>query len=987
METLHIGLDIGSTTVKLIVIDEKARVRFHCYERHHSKVREKALEMLKDAFTQVGECNVTVALSGSAGIGVAKETGIRFFQEVFATKFSCQRLLDQIDVVVELGGEDAKIIFLTGGGEERMNGSCAGGTGAFIDQMASLLSLSIDELDALSQQHNQIYNIASRCGVFAKSDIQPLINQGANKADIAASIYQAIVDQTIAGLAQGREIKGRVVFLGGPLAYQKGLRDRFVETLQLDEKTAIFPNLAEYFVAMGAALLGSDGEARSFAGFIGDFEEAVQHRPNAGTLALPPLFADEGEYEVFCKRHQSAGVRSIPPAGYTGDAYLGIDAGSTTTKLALITPEGALLYSYYSVNKGEPLSIIQNELSRIYALCGDRIRICSTAVTGYGEELMKSAFSLDFGIVETTAHYYAARRFSPKVEFILDIGGQDMKCFKLKNGIVESIMLNEACSSGCGSFIENFASAMGYGTADFAKAGLFAKHPVDLGSRCTVFMNSSVKQAQKDGATVADISAGLAASVVKNLLYKVIRAANPDELGQYIVVQGGTFLNDCVLRAFEIETGRTVVRPQIAGLMGAYGAALYAMENRPAQSGLISKAALDAFTHTSSTMECHRCTNHCKLTINKFQNGRHISGNRCDKPVQAGGIVELPNAYAFKMDYLNGLRVGHSALAPTPRGQIGLPMGLNFYELLPFWHAIFTSLGFEVVVSGPSSRKLYASGQYTIPSDTVCYPAKLIHGHMQQLLDQGITTIFYPCMPYNFDEEMGDNHYNCPVVAHYPELLAANMTALGGVRFLYPYLAPHHQEGFAKKAEAFFKREFGIGRREVEAALQAGYAAHDSYMAAVKQFGQEALVRAEEEGRTVVILAGRPYHVDPEISHGIDQLIVGLGAVVLSEDCVSDGTYNEKVYVLNQWTYHSRLYSAAEFAGKYRDGVHRADMELVQLVSFGCGLDAVTSDEVKSILQRYGKIYTQIKIDEINNLGAAKIRLRSLLEALKRKEA
>lgn len=969
MAKYSLGLDIGSTTVKVVLLDKDNNILFNRYERHHSNVREKALALLKQVRPFAQDGSITFCLSGSAGMGLAEEANVPFVQEVFATSGACEAFLDNPDIIIELGGEDAKILFLTGGQEERMNGSCAGGTGAFIDQMASLLSVSTEELDDLSKNHTQIYDIASRCGVFAKSDIQPLINQGAMKEDLAASIYQAIVNQTIGGLAQGREIKGKIVFLGGPLTFQSGLRDRFRETLDLDETTAILPENSVYFVAIGAALMSREYPSIEFDTLIRKFEKA--QTPKNKLEGLPPLFRDSEEYKEFTKRHSKTNVKQTDINTYTGDAYLGVDAGSTTTKMALIAEDGSLLYSFYTSNKGEPVSIVKRVLYEILTLCGDRINVKACAATGYGEELMKNAFNMDFGIVETTAHYYAARHFQSNVDFILDIGGQDMKCFRLKNGVVESILLNEACSSGCGSFIETFASALGKDIAEFAKEGIYAESPVDLGSRCTVFMNSSVKQAQKDGATVADISAGLAVSVVKNVLYKVIRAKNADDLGEHIVVQGGTFLNDCVLRAFEQEIGKEVVRPAISGLMGAYGAALYAQENADRAQGNVSLKMLDEFEYNSHPSQCKGCSNRCRLIINQFSGGRKfISGGRCEKALGLSIKTEIPNAYEYKYNKLLSYKS-----VPGPRGKIGIPFVLNMFENLPLWHTLLTELGFEVVLSGKSSTKLYMQGQHTIPSDTVCYPAKLVHGHIEALLNKGINRIFYPVMPHNFDEGLGDNHYNCPVVAYYPELIAANVTKLDLSTYYMPYFVPVVYKNFSDSIEEFFKKTFGIKKRETKAALKKAMAEYEAYKQDIKRFGKEAIEYAKRENKHIFVLCGRPYHVDPEVSHGIDKLITSLGVVVLTEDSISEVGKKTHVNVLNQWAYHSRIYSAAKFIATQKD------MDLVQLVSFGCGLDAITSDETKSILEDKGKIYTQIKIDEINNLGAAKIRLRSLYEA------
>ncbi|MDE7243232.1 MAG: acyl-CoA dehydratase activase, partial [Oscillospiraceae bacterium] len=737
---LSLGIDIGSTTAKVVVVEDR-KIIFEKYQRHFSQVRQKTLELLKEAAAQVGDRTFTAAVSGSAGLGLAQNAGVPFVQEVFATAEVVKRLQPDASAVIELGGEDAKIIFFDGGIDERMNGSCAGGTGAFIDQMAMLLDVTADELDALSLQSTRLYPIASRCGVFAKTDVQPLLNQGAKHADVAASIYQAVVNQTIAGLAQGRRITGKVLFLGGPLYYCKGLRIRFQETLKLPDENAVFPEYGRFAVAMGAALYAeSSGGVYTIEALTEKLENSAGTRSEANLL--PPLFASEAEYEGFRARHAAAGVAAQELADYTGRAWLGIDCGSTTTKVVLLSEDKKLLYTYYSSNRGDPVEIVREQLEKIYRQCGDRVTICGSAVTGYGEELIKAAFGVDRGVVETIAHYTAAKYFCPQVDFILDIGGQDIKCFKIKNGAIDSIMLNEACSSGCGSFIETFARSMGCGVAEFAEKGLHSTAPVNLGSRCTVFMNSSVKQSQKDGATVEDISAGLSVSVVKNAIYKVIRAGSASELGEHVVVQGGTFYNDAVLRAFEMELGKDVIRPAIAGLMGAYGAALYAMDLR--ESKLISQKALQNFVHTAKAATCQGCTNHCRLTVNSFGGSKKfISGNQCQKGLGQAAAKELPNLYAWKRDTLGALESGAEV-----RGVIGLPLALGMYELLPLWHAFFTRLGFRVEVSGFSSRRIYEKGQFSIPSDTACYPAKIMHGHMELLLEKNVDAIFYPCLTY-----------------------------------------------------------------------------------------------------------------------------------------------------------------------------------------------------------------------------------------------
>lgn len=965
----HVGVDIGSTTVKVVVLDEQYHMLYKYYARHYSKVRTEALQVIKKIRSLLQDEPFTIAITGSAGLGTAKHTGIEFVQEVFAIRIAVEHFIPSADVVVELGGEDAKIIFLTGGSEERMNGTCAGGTGAFIDQMATLMNVSVAELDKLSFSHQKIYTIASRCGVFAKSDIQPLLNQGAQKADIAASIYQAVVDQTITGLAQGRRIQGTVAFLGGPLTFLKGLQERFRESLELGDG-AIFPDDAQYFIAIGAAMHSVNSPATTYDDVLHRLTDAAYAKTTIETL--PPLFSSKEEYEAFQHSHRTDDVEYDDIATYQGSAYLGIDAGSTTTKMVLITEDHKILHSYYALNAGEPIPIVLEQLKQIYALCEDRISIKGSAVTGYGEDLIKNAFHIDTGLVETMAHFRAAQHFNPDVDFIIDIGGQDMKCFKIRNNVIDSIVLNEACSSGCGSFIETFAKALGYNIQEFTSLALRSSHPVNLGSRCTVFMNSSVKQAQKDGASVEDISAGLAISVIKNALYKVIRANSADDIGKNIVVQGGTFLNDAVLRSFELEVGRKVTRPSIAGLMGAYGCALIAMDHKKEVSSLLNLEQLNNFSHTSQATTCTACTNRCKLTINTFEGGRKfISGNRCERPLGKTEKRVVPNMYEFKLNYLT------SFVSQEGRfGKIGIPFALNMYENLPFYHAFLTDLGFEVVLSDVSTRDMYQLGQHTIPSDTVCYPAKLVHGHIENLLQKGLATIFYPCMPYNYDEKKGDNHYNCPIVAYYPELLHANIGALNHVNYYYPYLSPHNRRAFEKQAFAFFSERYPITKKDVRLATSAAYEACDAYKEAIHDFGYQTIKYAEANDLDIIVLAGRPYHVDPEVHHGMDKLITSLSLAVISEDALSPVVDKQPSTVVNQWTYHSRLYAAARYIAD-KDHMH-----LVQLVSFGCGLDAVTTDEVRSILENEGKIYTQIKIDEINNLGAARIRIRSLLAAI-----
>ena len=976
--SLKIGIDVGSTTVKVVVLDEQDNLLFRSYERHLSMVREKTCELLRRAQPILEGQQVKTVITGSAGLGLAKSAKVDFVQEVFATAEAVERFIPDTDAVIELGGEDAKIIFFQGSLEERMNGSCAGGTGAFIDQMATLVGVTADELDHLSLHYEKIYPIASRCGVFAKSDIQPILNQGARKEDVAASIFQAVVDQTVAGLAQGRDITGKVVFLGGPLHFLMGLRQRFQETLKLDDDHAVFPENGDCFAAIGAALCSEGYGVSTYEDVYDRLVKSVEDR--GGTQTMPPLFASQAEYDQFIARHNSKKPPEVDAEHYTGKAYLGIDAGSTTTKVCLIDPDGGLLYTYYSSNRGNPVSVILEQLHAIYEKFGSRITIAGSAVTGYGEDLIKSAFQVDAGLVETVAHFRAASHFSPGVDFIIDIGGQDMKCFKIRNNAVDSIMLNEACSSGCGSFIETFAKALGYSIADFSKMGLLAKHPVNLGSRCTVFMNSSVKQAQKDGATVEDISAGLSISIVKNAVYKVIRAASADDLGKNIVVQGGTFLNDGVLRAFELELGRNVTRPVIAGLMGAYGAALTARDLGLDKSAILTEEQLKSFAHKSNPTTCKGCTNHCSLTINLFDGGRRfISGNRCSKPL-GGKKTEMPDMFHYKYSKLRAME--GKGTGTGARGRMGIPFGLNMYENLPFWYTLFTKLNFEVVLSPESSRGIYLKGQHTIPSDTVCYPAKLLHGHVEALVEAGVDAIWYPCMSYNNDEGIGDNHYNCPVVAYYPELLAANVPALQKTKFLDPYVGLWRHKDCAKRLSELLFTEFGIPKKETKAAVEAAYDAYNAYVEDVHQTGEAYIEQARQEGRPIIVMAGRPYHIDPEINHGINDLITSFGFVLITEDTLAYREGYETRTVLNQWTFQSRMYNAARYVCTQKD------MQMVQLVSFGCGTDAITTDELRSILEQGGKLYTQLKIDDITNLGAVKIRIRSLMAAMDaRKEA
>ena len=964
---LKIGVDVGSTTLKCVVLDEDNKIVYKEYNRHYSMIVEKTAQLLERvAGLFPNDKEMGLAISGSAGMGMAERAGLAFVQEVYATRIAVKKAVPDADAVIELGGEDAKILFMKGGLEVRMNGSCAGGTGAFIDQMATLLAISPTEMNECAKDYEKIYTIASRCGVFAKSDVQPLLNQGAKKQDISASIFAAVVNQTIAGLAQGREIAGTVVYLGGPLTFMDQLRAAFDRQLGL---TGICPDNSLYFVAMGAALSPSV----KIADIAETIENVKKYTSDGSYRSCPPLFKDSGEYEEFKARHAAAGI-PMTNNPEPKEVYIGVDAGSTTLKAVVLDENGDIIHADYMPNSGNPIPLLRDFLMKFYEKY-PRVKVRASASTGYGEEITKNAFGFDMGLVETMAHFTAAKKFDPNVDFIIDIGGQDIKCFKIRGGAIDNIFLNEACSSGCGSFLQTFAGALGYSISEFAQKGILADRPVDLGSRCTVFMNSSVKQAQKDGAGIENISAGLSISVVKNAIYKVIRAVSADSLGKNIVVQGGTFLNDAVLRAFEMELGRSVVRPNIAGLMGAYGAALYAMANPPEKSATITPEGLWDFKHEVTSVTCNGCTNHCRLTVNNFGGGRRfIAGNRCEKPLKTKAVAESLNLFEYNRSLLEAYKPvdGH-------RGTIGIPMGLNMWELFPFWHTFFTNLGFRVVASPKSDRELYLSGQQTIPSDTVCFPAKLVHGHIDALITMGVDAIFYPCMSYNLDEGLSSNHYNCPVVAYYPEVVEANVTNMGSTRFIYDYVGLHRPKDFIKTMNKVLNREFGgFDLKDIRRAADEAYGEYRAHMGRIAAKGQEFLKEAREKNMPVIVLCGRPYHLDPEVSHGIDKLICDLGAAVITEDSVSPMVQPFETQVLNQWTYHARLYAAAKWAAEQDNSVN-----VVQLVSFGCGVDAITGDEVRRITEEKGKIYTQIKIDEITNLGTVKIRLRSLFAALK----
>ena len=962
---MKIGIDVGSTTIKSVVLNNFGKVIYQSYERHYCKIKEKTLELLKkirDKYPR--EKSMELSISGSAAMGMAEKWKVPFVQEVYATRIAATTLEADVDVIIELGGEDAKILFLKDGMEVRMNGSCAGGTGAFIDQMATLLNMSLEEMNEAAKDYKKIYTIASRCGVFAKSDIQPLLNQGVVKSDLSASIFFAVVNQTIAGLAQGRVIKGNVLYLGGPLSFNSELRKAFDKTLKLTGKC---PDNSLYYVALGAAYYASEKI---------DIDNLIitlnNYREDETYSMAPPLFRTKEEYDKFKLRHEKSKVLIKDEIDIASPITIGIDSGSTTIKIVAINDDKEIVSSIYRPNSGNAVEVVKEYLENLYNTY-PKVKISAVAATGYGEQLIKNAFKVDYGMVETVAHFTAAKHFMNNVDFIIDIGGQDIKCFKIHNGAIDNIFLNEACSSGCGSFLQTFANALGYSVEEFANLGLFSKNPVDLGSRCTVFMNSSVKQVQKDGATIEDISAGLSVSVVKNALYKVIRASNAESLGKNIVVQGGTFLNDAVLRAFEQELNVQVLRPTISGLMGAYGAALYAQEKNNDKSTVLSKSELENFNHEVKMTNCGLCNNHCRLTINTFGESRkYIGGNRCDRPISNKNHGEVSNIYEYKRSLLDSYPKNSGK-----RGKMGIPMGLNMYELYPFWYKFFTALQFEVEKSEPSSREIYLKGQTTIPSDTVCFPAKLIHGHVQSLIDGGVDTIFYPCMTYNIQDSSADNCYNCPVVAYYSEVIQGNMSDVSKVTYIYDYIGIHRPKDFPKKMHKILVKYFkDISLKEVKEATTLAYKEYDRYLKKVRIKGEEIIEKAEKEGKDIIVLAGRPYHIDSEINHGIDKYINSYGAAVISEDVISHKVDKVDLQVLNQWTYHARLYKAAKYIAD------KPNMNLVQLVSFGCGVDAITTDEVREILEESNKIYTQIKIDEITNLGAIQIRLRSLFAAI-----
>ncbi len=983
---LHVGLDVGSTTVKIVVMNNNLETIHTSYERHFSDTKNTVCKVLEELASKYPNNEFTIALTGSGAMSAANFLHVPFIQEVISCKRAVEKYIPQTDVVIELGGEDAKIIYFDKFVEQRMNGTCAGGTGAFLDQMASLLHTDTAGLNELAKDYKTIYPIASRCGVFAKTDIQPLINEGAAKADIAVSIFQAVVNQTISGLACGRPIRGNVAFLGGPLNYLSELRKRFIETLHLTPEQTIVPNEAHLLVAKGAALDSLNRKPISVEKLKSKIE-VLRNSQDTTTRPLSPLFSIDAEYEEFKKRHAKAKVKKGSLENFSGDCFIGIDAGSTTSKLAIIDNEGKLIYSIYKSNEGDPLGSVVNMLKEVYNVLPKDAKVRYAGVTGYGEKLIQTALNVDLNEIETIAHYRAASEFMPNVTSIVDIGGQDMKYIKLKNGAIDNIMLNEACSSGCGSFIETFAKSLNLSIEEFVDEALTARHPVDLGSRCTVFMNSKIKQSQKEGYSVGDISAGLSISVIKNAIQKVMKIRDPETLGDHIVVQGGTFYNDAVLRSFELIVGKEVVRPDIAGLMGAYGVALLSKEQYESNmdmeytSTLATLEDLNNLHITVSHTRCNGCENHCQLTINKFNNGKtHISGNRCER---GAGITStssnLPNLIKYKNERI--FNYEPLSLENAPRGVIGIPRVLNIYEDYPFWFTFFTKLGFRVIISEKSTRKTYEKGIESMPSESVCYPAKLSHGHIVSLIESGIKTIFYPCIPYSRKEyEASDNKYNCPIVISYSEVIKNNVEQLKGVKFINPFLPLDAKNLVARIMELKEFSEYNFNKKEL---MEAAIAAEQEYQKCKQDIRDEAsraLKYMEENNLKGIVLAGRPYHIDSEINHGIDTLITGLGLCVLTEDSIAkDVIVKRPLRVVDQWVFHSRLYAAADFVGKHDN------LELIQLNSFGCGVDAVTTDQVEEILSSYNKMYTLIKIDEVNNLGAVRIRIRSLIASINKR--
>ena len=979
----RVGIDIGSTTVKVAVLDENENIIFSDYRRHCAHTQETLAELLKEAGAFLSDDSITIGITGSGSINLGKALGIPFVQEVVAVAAALKKYEPRTDVAIELGGEDAKIIYFNGGLDERMNGICAGGTGSFIDQMAALINTDAEGLNREAEKYEQVYPIAARCGVFAKTDIQPLINEGATRADLAASIFQAVVNQTISGLAQGKPIRGCVAFLGGPLHFLPELKKAFIRTLNLSSENVVDPDNSHLFAAFGAAYETEDAEPCSYRALMERLEGGV--KLEFELKRLEPLFINEKEYKVFTERHEKAVVGKADVRTCSGDVFLGIDAGSTTTKLALIDSNCRLLWSYYANNEGNPIRTAMNAAAELEKLLPENARIARSCSTGYGESLLKSAFCLDEGEVETIAHSRAAMFFDPQVDCVMDIGGQDMKCIKLRNNSVDNVMLNEACSSGCGSFIENFANSLGFTANGFAAEALYAQNPVDLGTRCTVFMNSNVKQAQKEGATVADISAGLAYSVIKNAIYKVIKLTDAKELGEHIVVQGGTFYNKAVLRAFEKLVGADVTCPDISGIMGAFGAALIAKDRYNGQPGsMLGFEEIRNLKYKTSTARCGGCSNNCMLTVNLFDGGRrHITGNRCEKPL--GNTEKIRKGYnmvEFKRQRIFGYEPLSSGDAP--RGCVGLPRILNMYENYPFWAVFFRELGIATVLSPFSTRKIYELGMESIPSESECYPAKLAHGHVQWLINHGVTTIFEACVFYEY-QEVGDsqNHYNCPIVVSYAENIKNNVEDVteGNARIIRPFIAFTNEKICADRLAAVCKEEWNIPESETRAAVHTAWVEQRRAKDDIRREGARVLAEMEKENARGIVIAGRPYHIDPEVNHGIPEMITGYGLYVFTEDSLPvDFDPQRPLRANDQWVYHSRLYTAAEFVRS------RDDLELLQLNSFGCGLDAVTTDQVAELLEAAGKLYTCLKIDEVNNLGAARIRIRSLLAAMRIRE-
>ena len=980
-----LGLDIGSTTIKVVLLDGEEIIHSD-YQRHHSDVSGLLNDLFEDLNKKFPGINVDVVITGSGGLSVANWLGFKFTQEVMAETQAIKTYHPETDVIIELGGEDAKITYMHPVLEQRMNGTCAGGTGSFIDQMASLLQTDADGLNNFAKDYRSLYTIASRCGVFAKSDLQPLINEGAAKEDLAASIYQSVVNQTISGLACGRPIKGNVTFLGGPLFFNSELRNAFERTLEGKVDSFWMPEEAQIYVALGAALSADGKNPVNLSDLLVKLKNREGFVPDI--IRIDPIFKSEEEKKAFDERHKKDQIPVLDFKDQHGGLFLGIDAGSTTTKAVVMNKKGELCYTYYASNKGNPVMSAVNIMKDIYSKMPEDCYLVNSCVTGYGENIIKAALNIDLGEIETMAHFQSAKFFCPNVDFIIDIGGQDMKCMKIRNGVIDSIMLNEACSSGCGSFIQTFAQTLGLTTPEFAEAALSSTKPVDLGTRCTVFMNSKVKQAQKEGASVGDISAGLSYSVVRNALYKVIKIRDTEQLGKNIVVQGGTFLNDAILRCFELVSGRDVIRPNVAGLMGAFGAALIAQKRAKdgARSNVLGKDELDSFSMDTENTQCQGCTNHCRLTIATFSNGtKFVSGNRCERGEDlaldrepANNKKKLPNLFDYKysrtFSYYKPLK-----LEDAPRGEIGIPRVLNQYENYPFWFTVLTKLGFRVLISARSSHKIYEGGMETIPSESVCYPAKLAHGHIENLIERGITTIFYPDVPYeNIENSNSNNHYNCPIVCSYPEVIRNNVENLieKNIRYLNPFMPLDNLDNVAEHLTECFAY-LGVSADEAKKAVEAGAEEYFKYKEDIRNKGVEILKEMEEKGLKGIVLAGRPYHCDPEINHGIPQMINSLGLAVLTEDAVAKpGVLKRPIRVIDQWMYHTRLYEAAAFV------ITRPDLELVQLTSFGCGLDAVTSDQVQEILESSGKLYTLLKIDEVSNLGAARIRMRSLVVAM-----